>query len=492
MLYYFYWICVLTTLYIRPSSTYAHLDDNWYPQDTLQLKKDLQLMRQKARAKYNDSFINPHLTRACIIPHASVHYSGIVATAVYQHLDPSTKRIIILAPDHKGQTTLMNTISTSHYITAAGTTYLDTTAIKKLINTPLCTYNDSVFASEHSLEIQLPFIHHYCPQAKIIPLIIGKLSCNQALSIAQELKKYITQKTIVIVSSDFVHHGASYQFTPFNNHQLLRTRALNSQAIQLIEKKNCNNFEHFITQTDATICGVNPLKILINLLNMNAFGTVESRLVAYDTSSKSDTDNFVSYVGMIFTNQLQSTLPFSALLTAQEKSGLLQQAHDTLQHMFDSDFDETLYYPLLSNGTHAQQGVFTTLYDQDKTLRGCIGKIETDAPLYKTVPTTTRDAALSDSRFNALTADEIPHITMHLSILSSPQKITYQHIVVGKDGVILQLDNKSALFLPEVALEQKWTKEQMLDNLALKAGLDQKAWHSNKSVLKKFNTITIP
>lgn len=491
MTYLFYGIIIFT--HYSLNALYGHLDNNWYPQKKSALRSSLHSLHIKAQKKYPDTFINKSSVRACIVPHASMHYSGITACAAYQHLDPSTERIIIIAPNHSGEKSLLYAPSASQYVIPTGSLVIDTKIVQSLISRKICSYNDAIFNNEHSCEIQLPFIQFYCPKAKIIPLIIGEVSCQQARMIAEALKKHISKKTVVIISSDFVHYGKNYNFIPFSNHQLLRTRALNSKAIQYIEAKDCKGFNNFMYETHASICGVSPLKIFLQLCDIDAFGSLQSWLVAYNTSTRSDTDDFVSYIGIVFTSELQKNNPLSELLlTAQEKEGLLEQAYNTLNHMFDTSYDEALYYPLLSAGMYKKQGAFTTLYGPNKILRGCVGRIESNEPLYKLIPTVTKDAAQKDSRFSPLKKNMIQDTKIHLSILSNPKKInSYKEITIGKDGVILELDNTSAIFLPEVALEQKWTKEELLNNLSQKAGLAKDAWFSKQTVFKTFNTVLI-
>lgn len=491
-----YFLCILfkiAILTLAANATDPHPTNEWYPSNPKKLIKAITNMSLDAQKIYADPFINSSSVRAMIVPHAGIQYSGTVACAAYLKLDPSTKRIIILAPDHHGLVSTIALPSTNNYAVPNGIITIDTSVIKGIVKQGIGTYADSVFKSEHSYKVQLPFIKYYCPNASIVPLIIGNISCNQAQKIAAALKKYINKNTVVIVSSDFVHYGQGYNFTPFIDHQQLRARDLNSQAVQCIEGKNCTTFNDFLHTTHATICGAHSILILLKLLEMQLFGPIEPRLIAYDTSSKSDTDDFVSYIGMIFTTQERPNLPFDALLTNQEKQGLITQASDTLTHMFEQSFDATLYYPLISYGVKQSTGAFATLYGPQKALRGCIGHITTHEPLYKTVAAVTQDAAQSDSRFKPLTKHELQTTTVHLSILSKPQQIkNLKEITLGKNGVIFEHNSYSALFLPEVATEQGWSKEDLLNNLAQKAGLQTDAWKKKDSHFKIFSTITIP
>ena len=76
-------------------------------------------------------------------------------------------------------------------------------------------------------------------------------------------------------------------------------------------------------------------------------------------------------------------------------------------------------------------------------------------------------------------ASELAQIDLEISILSPPREVSRpDDIVVGRDGVILIKDGRSAVFLPEVAVQEGWSRSEMLDNLSLKAGLERHAWRT--------------
>lgn len=487
-----YYLILLLHLPLFAAEKQSHLADGWYPHDPAKLAQALAEHDTNAASSY-DAAVNPTAVKALIAPHAGISYSGDIAAAVYRLANPQTRRVIILAPDHSGKTNGIALPPFNHYAIANGTLKVDTLFVKKLQRHPIFSYQETAFAPEHSLEMQLPFIARYMPGAKIVPLIVGPIRCMQADDVATILKKHIDKQTLVVVSTDFVHYGTRFNFAPFTDHQQLRTRHLNSQAIELIEQQRCGPFEHFMQQSHATICGSNPLKVLLALLHANAFGAVEPRLIAYGSSSDTATDDFVTYVGMIFTTQKVATLPINEQLTQQEKRNLFGQAQNTLTHMLEPNFDEQLYYPIRSFGVTRNLGAFTTLRTQDGSLRGCIGRILASDPLYKTIATVTQDTALRDSRFNPVTQQEIPGLSLKLSVLSKPKKIkSYTGIELGKHGIILKGNGRSAVFLPEVATEQKWNIDQTLSQLAQKAGLDKDAWKLKDTEFQVFSTVDIP
>lgn len=112
-------------------------------------------------------------------------------------------------------------------------------------------------------------------------------------------------------------------------------------------------------------------------------------------------------------------------------------------------------------------------------LRGCIGSLAPSEPLYLSVHHNAVNAAENDYRFRPVEAHELACITIDVSILSPIREISsIEDFKLGQQGIILAKGMSRAVFLPEVALEQKWTKEDTLMHLSLKAGLDRNAWKS--------------
>jgi AmmeMemoRadiSam system protein A len=86
-------------------------------------------------------------------------------------------------------------------------------------------------------------------------------------------------------------------------------------------------------------------------------------------------------------------------------------------------------------------------------------------------------AAFGDPRFSRVGANELKDIEIEVSALTPMKPVSgAADVRVGRDGVMLQKDGRSAVFLPQVAGEQGWNREEMLDNLCLKAGLPAGCW----------------
>ena len=136
-----------------------------------------------------------------------------------------------------------------------------------------------------------------------------------------------------------------------------------------------------------------------------------------------------------------------------------------------------------SEAIKARQGAFVTLRRKGSehaghgALRGCIGYLTGVKPLWKLIQDLVLEAAFEDPRFPPVQIEELGDLSIEISVLSPPKPIASpQQFEPGKDGIILSLGSHRAVFLPQVATEQGWGREEMLDNLCLKAGLDPSAW----------------
>ncbi|MFH1613510.1 MAG: AmmeMemoRadiSam system protein A [Planctomycetota bacterium] len=94
------------------------------------------------------------------------------------------------------------------------------------------------------------------------------------------------------------------------------------------------------------------------------------------------------------------------------------------------------------------------------------------------------NACVNDRRFQPLTIAECNDITIEISVLTAPQPITNrQDIRIGIDGIVLNKNGRSAVFLPQVPPEQGWDLETTLTHLSMKAGLPSDSWKEGASFL---------
>ena len=123
----------------------------------------------------------------------------------------------------------------------------------------------------------------------------------------------------------------------------------------------------------------------------------------------------------------------------------------------------------------AQCGAFVTLRKAGR-LRGCIGHVDTSAPLHQTVQDCAVAAALRDPRFEPVTADELPELRIEISVLSGLADVRPEEVEVGRDGVLISRGSQSGLLLPQLASHWNWDREKFLEETCLKAGLPADAW----------------
>ncbi|MCD6181102.1 MAG: AmmeMemoRadiSam system protein A [Candidatus Cloacimonetes bacterium] len=131
-------------------------------------------------------------------------------------------------------------------------------------------------------------------------------------------------------------------------------------------------------------------------------------------------------------------------------------------------------------------GAFVTLHKQD-ALRGCIGYVVGVKPLFDTIVDMAEAAAFRDPRFPPLSLDELPDITIEISILSPMTRVTnIDEILVGRDGLMIRCGNRSGLLLPQVAVEWHWNRVTFLEETCRKAGLRRDCWNSQDCIILRF------
>jgi len=128
-----------------------------------------------------------------------------------------------------------------------------------------------------------------------------------------------------------------------------------------------------------------------------------------------------------------------------------------------------------------KRACFVTLRKQ-QSLRGCIGNILAQDPLYLAIVTNARNAATRDPRFPPVGPEELALVQIEISVLSEPRPVSFTSPddLLGKlqphhDGVVLRIGSHMATFLPQV-WDQLPRKEEFLKHLALKAGCEASAW----------------
>lgn len=167
-------------------------------------------------------------------------------------------------------------------------------------------------------------------------------------------------------------------------------------------------------------------------------------------------------------------------LNLEEQKIALNIARESVKAVFNNQNyrPQVESSPIFKSGC----GVFATLR-KDGDLRGCIGTFDNSKSLAQTIQKMAISSAFADYRFNQLSAEELDEIKFEISVLSPMEKITDPYIIeVGKHGVYIQKGNNSGVYLPQVAVEEGWNREQFLDHLCeRKAGIGRDSWRDGSA-----------
>jgi len=172
-------------------------------------------------------------------------------------------------------------------------------------------------------------------------------------------------------------------------------------------------------------------------------------------------------------------------LTGAERSTLLRLARRRIGCAVQGAGEPVVDASILTAALRAPGAAFVSLH-RGHTLRGCVGTLSADRPLYETVAAMAVAAAVDDPRFEPLTAAELPGVSIEISRLGPLVPAQPDQVVVGAHGVSISRGGRRAVFLPRVAVEQGWTRDQLLRELCLKAGLPPEAWRSPEARLYVF------
>jgi len=134
-----------------------------------------------------------------------------------------------------------------------------------------------------------------------------------------------------------------------------------------------------------------------------------------------------------------------------------------------------------------RRGAFVSLH-RHGCLRGCIGYIRADKPLYPAIQEMSLSAAFQDPRFEPLGREELEGLQIEISVLTPLQLVNdIQQIQIGTHGLMIARGNHSGLLLPQVAVQYGWDRETFLEHTCLKAGLPEHAWKDKETKIYAFS-----
>jgi len=430
---------------------------------------------------------------AIIVPHAGYVFSGqICADGFNQVSGRRYDTVVILGTNHTSPSfNKVGLYPGRGFITPLGTASIDNGIVDALLaECPDCTLNASVHEKEHSVEVVVPFVQILFPGAKIVPAVVGAPDVGLCERFGQALAKVLkSRNALIVASSDLSHYPSAVNASMVDRQTL--------QAILPLDPANFHAVAHMASDRNirglsTRACGEAP--IMAAMAAARALGAAGGVLVSYANSGDTvlgERAQVVGYGAVALasgkTGMDSAKPPVSrtggknAALTPADRKALLSMARETIDR-----FLTTKTAPLARNPSpdlEQTRGMFVTLTKHGQ-LRGCIGEITAEKPLYQLVGAVALKSALEDPRFPQLKREELKDIEIEISVLTPAAPVAgADDIVIGRDGVILRKNGRSAVFLPQVATEQGWGRDQMLDQLCMKAGLPAGSWKSGAQFL---------
>lgn len=132
---------------------------------------------------------------------------------------------------------------------------------------------------------------------------------------------------------------------------------------------------------------------------------------------------------------------------------------------------------------------FVTLHEHGE-LRGCMGQLDWDCPMWANVVAAGTIVPREDPRFMPVSVPELPAIRLEISVLGSPVELPGPAgFDVRAHGIIVERSGRRALLLPQVAEELGWDAQTTLDAVCRKAGLPGDAWRHGDTRLLAFRAV---
>jgi len=392
--------------------------------------------------------------------------------------DKTYSRIFLIGTSHHIHLNGASVYNKGDYATPLGTVEVDIELTDKLIKeNRFFEFTPGAHNKEHSLEVQLPFLQYRLKSKfRIVPIIIGTQSAGTINKIADALKPYFTEENLFVISTDFSHYPG-YSGAMLADKTTGDAIASNSPAafLEAIQKNTSRKIPGLVT----SCCAWSSVLTLLNITS--EIPGIKVRHVKYANSGDSpygDQEQVVGYHSFIFSREepnFESGKGFS--LSSEEKKQLLEVARQAIDSYLIHRGIPFVPPEQFSANLQTPCGAFVTL-NKNGRLRGCIGRFMATEPLYKVVQEMAVAAAFQDNRFQPVGKGEMKDIEVEISVLTPLIKIQgIDEFELGKHGIYIKKGSRSGTYLPQVAHETGWGKEEFLGHCARdKAGIGWDGW----------------
>ena len=411
---------------------------------------------------------------ALISPHAGYGFSGRAAAYGYKLVkNKPYQTVIVIGTSHHYGFNGVSVYPKGKFRTPLGDIEIDSVFTRRLLGKDAAiTFVPEAFSREHSVEVQLPFLQKVLANFKIVPLVTGDCSLETCKKLASLLKDAIGGRTdILVVASTDMYHG--YDFDEAN--------AVDARTLAYLKKMDAEGLYYGLREGKLQLCGgfgVVATLLLAKDMGHDALSVLTHTNSAEVTGQKVRGAWTVGYASCAIDNPHEKSLEEQGeknMLNKAQRKRLLEIARSSIEAYLKTgkklDIKETDEILL------KHMGAFVTLQEHAQ-LRGCIGNMVGTQPLYLTIRDMAVEAAVGDPRFAPVALPEVKGLEIEISVLSPMEKVdSADKIILGTHGVLIRRGFRSGVFLPQVATETGWSKEEFLSNLcAHKAGLPADAW----------------
>lgn len=455
---------------MKPSARSPAVAGRFYAATPGKLQKELEQLFQQAKPLQCDN------VRAIISPHAGYIFSGSVAASAFNQVDAGKKyeRIFVIGSSHQVRLKGAAVYTVGDYRTPLGDINVDTRFAEQLVCAcpDLFVPDSDAHNVEHSLEVQLPFLQHVLgTDLTIVPIVIGTSEALTCKKIAKALAPYFTPENLFVISTDFSHYP---QYADAVQVDTVTKNAILSNDPEILLKTLQGNAGGHIPGLSTSLCGWTSV---LTLLYMTS-GKEALKYIAIDYKNSGDAVEFndkEQVVGYWAIAVCDTEFQFSG----RERSLLRELARRSVESVVLTKKRLLLHPGEFPPALHQHCGAFVTLR-QNQKLRGCIGRMEADVPLFELVSDMAAAAALYDDRFPPVDKNDLKDLDMEITVLSPLTLIRDIHqIELGKHGILVKSGGRSGVFLPQVATETGWSLEEFLGHCSRdKAGLGWEGWKS--------------
>jgi len=432
---------------------------------------------------------------AIVVPHAGVVFSGQIAADGYRQLvGRRFDTVVILGANHTGRLDQRMAVFDGPSVsTPLGTTGVDRELAAAIVNAGVgAVFDSSAHEGEHSVAVQIPFVQSVLPHAKIVAIVVGSSDPVACVRFGRALAKLLTgRRAVLVASSDLSHYPAQRDAVPVDARTLEAVASLDPDTLGMTLVRSD---EARPANLATSACGEGAIRVVMEAAR--SLGASRGTVVSYANSGDTisgEPGRVVGYGAVVFSRGergsdvealTHAATDTTSALDAADERVLLRLARETIVRYLASG---TVPFPRGGSSKLLREaGVFVTLKKHGE-MRGCVGRAQAQGTLVRLVSAMAFESAFRDGRFGPVRAAELGEIDIEVSVLTPPRQVEGPaDIVVGRDGVILRVGDRSAVFLPQVAAEQGWNREQMLDNLAQKAGLSARAWRDKTAQLLTF------